>query len=79
MAALTNVLLGVYTIIQSGSFPTHADWVTMLKSTVAIVISYLLKNLGTNNTGQLLTRDKPVVTVPADKLNEVIKEADAQK
>jgi hypothetical protein len=78
LAALTNVLLGVYTIIQSGSFPTHADWVTMLKSTVAIVISYLLKNLGTNNTGQILKKDQPVVTVPADKLNEVIKEADSK-
>ena len=78
LAALTNVLLGVYTIIQSGNFPTHADWAVMLKSTIAIVISYLLKNLGTNNTGQLLKKDQPVVKVSAEKLDEVIKEADAK-
>jgi len=72
LAALTNVLLGLYTVIQSGYFPTHDDWVTMLKSTIAIVISYLLKNLGTNNTGQLLKKDQPTVTVPAKELDKVI-------
>jgi len=75
LAALTNVLLGLYTIIQSGNFPTHADWIVMLKSTIAIVISYLLKNLGTNNTGQLLKKDQPVVTVSAKELDKVIDKA----
>ena len=75
LAALTNVLLGLYTIIQSGNFPTHADWIIMLKSTIAIVISYLLKNLGTNNTGQLLKKDQPVVTVSAKELDKVIDKA----
>src|SRR6187399_1127886 len=78
LAALTNVLLGLYTIVQSGNFPTHADWLVMLKSTIAIIISYLLKNLGTNNTGQLLKKDEPVVAVSAVKLDEVVKEAAAK-
>ncbi len=79
LAALTNVLLGLYTIVQSGNFPTHADWVMMLKSTFAIVLSYLLKNLGTNNVGQLFAKDKPITTVSAEKLDEVVKEANAAK
>lgn len=73
LAAITNVLLGLYTIIQSGKFPTYEDWLIMLKSTIAIVISYLLKNLGTNNTGQILKKDQPVVTVSAEKLEQVTK------
>ena len=71
LAALTNVLLGVYTIVQSGNFPTHSDWATMLKSTIAIVISYLLKNLSTNNVGQILSKDKPTVTVDAKQASAV--------
>jgi hypothetical protein len=63
LAALSNILLSLYTIINSGALPTHADLITMLKTTSAIILSYLLKNLGTNNVGQLLTKDKPVVTV----------------
>jgi hypothetical protein len=65
LAALTNVLLELYTIIQSGNWPTHADLITMTKTTFAIILSYLLKNLGTNNAGQLLKKDVSVVSVPA--------------
>ena len=68
LAALTNVLLSVYAIINTGAWPTHADWVTMLKATLAIVISYLLKNLGTNNVGEFLKKDKPIVHVDAEEL-----------
>lgn len=63
IAALSNVLLSLYSIINTGNFPTHADLIVMLKSTIAIVISYILKNLGTNNVGQFLSKDKPVIAV----------------
>lgn len=79
LAALTNVLLGLYTIIQSGNFPTQEDWIVMLKSTLAIIISYLLKNLGTNNTGQLLKKDQPVTLVSTEKLEEVVEQANENK
>jgi hypothetical protein len=59
LAAATNVLLGVYTIVNSGGFPTHADWAVMLKSTLAIVISNIIKALGTNNEGKLFAKDTP--------------------
>jgi len=75
LAALTNLLLGLYTIIQSGNFPTHADWLTMIKSTLAILLAYFIKNLSTNNTGQLFTKDKPTTTVPAKELEAVIEKA----
>lgn len=75
LAALTNVLLGTYAIINTGAWPTHADWMTMLKSTLAIIISYLLKNLGTNNVGEILQKDKPVVHVDATDLKELEKQA----
>lgn len=75
LAALTNVLLALYTMIQAGHFPEGKDWGDMLKSTVAIVISYLLKNLGTNNVGQILKKDEPTVTVPAKELEKVIDKA----
>ena len=74
IAAISNVLLGLYTIVQSGNFPGKEDWIVMFKSTIAIIISYLLKNLGTNNVGQILQKDKPVVMVSAKKLEEVVKD-----
>lgn len=75
LAALTNILLGAYAIINTGAWPTHADWMTMAKSTLAIVIAYLLKNLGTNNTGELLQKDKPVVRVDAEELQKLEEKA----
>lgn len=76
LAALTNILLSLYAIINTGAWPTHADWITMLKATLAIVISYLLKNLGTNNVGQILQKDKSVVHVDATDLKELEAKAD---
>lgn len=70
LAALSNVLLGLYSIIQTGAFPTQADLMIMLKSTLAIIISYLLKNLGTNNVGELLKKDKPTIVVDKEKAEE---------
>lgn len=70
LAALSNVLLGVYAIINTGAFPTQADWIVMLKSTLAIIIAYILKNLGTNNVGEILKKDKPVVLVDATKVDK---------
>lgn len=71
LAALTNVLLSLYAIINTGTFPTHADWIDMLRATLAIIIAYLLKNLGTNNVGELFKEDKPIVHVDATDLKEL--------
>lgn len=68
LAALMNVLLSLYTIINSGALPTHADWIMMLKSTSAIILAYLIKNLGTNNVGEMFTKDKPISAVSTEEL-----------
>ena len=75
LAALTNILLALYAIVQSGHLPTNGDWAVMLKSTLAILLSYFIKNLSTNNVGEMFTKDKPVVTVPAKELDKVIDKA----
>ena len=77
LAALTNVLLALYAIINSGAMPTQADWIAIAKTTAAIIIAYLLKNLGTNNVGQILTKDKPVVVADQKSLDKLEAKADS--
>lgn len=77
IAALSNIFLSLYAIINTGAWPTHADLMVMLKATIAIVLSYIIKNFKTNNVGELFTQDKPVTTVPTEKLNN-LKEKAAQ-
>lgn len=77
LAAIVNVLLTLYPVINSGHWPTHTDLSNMLTSTVAIIIGYLIKNLSTNNTGKILAKDEPVTTVPTEKLED-LKEKAAQ-
>lgn len=72
LAAGANALISLYTIIQSGSWPTSEDWKDILQATVAFIISYIVKNLFTNNTGKFLKKDEPVVVVPAKELEKVI-------
>jgi alanine dehydrogenase len=73
LAALSNILLSLYAIINTGEWPTHDDLMLMLKSTTAIVLSYIIKNISTNNVGQLFSKDKEVVTVDKQHL-ETLKE-----
>lgn len=71
LAAIMNILLALYPIINSGNWPTHADLVVMLKSTVAVILAYIIKNLSTNNVGEILEKDKPVVHVDATDLKQL--------
>lgn len=75
IAVITNILLGIYAIVQTNQFPSSEEWATMIKSTLAILIAYFIKNLGTNNVGQMFTADKPTVTVGAKELDKVIDKA----
>ena len=79
LAVATNALLSIYTLIDSGSWPTKEDWMDILRTSVAFIISYILKNLLTNNTGQLLKKDEPVVTVGAKELDKVVDKASEVK
>ena len=75
LAAIVNVLLGLYPIISSGQWPTTTDLQAMAKSTVAIIIGYLIKNLSTNNVGQILTKDKPTINVDVSTITKLQDEA----
>ena len=74
-SAITNALLTLYPIINAGSWPTSNDLHVMVKTTVAMIIAYLLKNLGTNNVGEFLKKDKPTIEVSAEKLEQKLDEA----
>src|SRR5690349_1245721 len=75
LAAGANALLSLYTIINSGAWPTREDWTDILRTTVAFIISYLIKNALTNNVGQFAKPDQPTVTVGAKELEKVIDKA----
>ena len=75
LAAATNALISLYTIINSGSWPTAEDWRDILQTTVAFMISYIVKNMLTNNVGQFAKKDQPTVTVSAKELDKVIDKA----
>lgn len=75
LAVATNALMSLYSIIDSGAFPTKEDWFDILRTSLAFMISYILKNLLTNNTGQMFSKDQPTVTVPAKELDKVIDKA----
>jgi hypothetical protein len=72
LAVFTNALMSLYSLLNSGAWPTKEDWMDILQTSVAFMISYMLKNLLTNNTGQLLKKDQPTVTVSAPELDKVI-------
>lgn len=75
LAGLTNLLLGLYPILSDGQMPTHADFVFMLRTTLAIIIAYFIKNLNTNNVGEMFSKDKAIVRVDAKELDELKKQA----
>ncbi len=79
LAALMNILLTLYPIISGGAWPTSADLQSMLKSTVAMILSYLIKNLSTNNVGQLFAKDKAVVTVDKEHLEDLKAQVETNK
>ena len=58
ITVLTAFLGGILEVLQSGSLP--ATWVVLqpiLELSLAAGVSYLLKNLFTNSTGELLKRE----------------------
>lgn len=75
LSAVVNVLLGLYTIINAGEWPTHADFIVMLKATIAIIIGNMIKVVSTNNVGELFKKDKPVVAVPTEELIQLKEQA----
>lgn len=52
-------------------FPTWAEWLPYIKSTLYAIGGYLAGKFGVNNVGQILTKDKPIVRVDAEALDEL--------
>lgn len=57
VAALTAVVTGVYTSIQSGTLPDLATLKTIGMTALLAGISYLCKNLLTNSNDELLKKE----------------------
>lgn len=56
VAVLTSALVIINDTISAGSFAF--DWGHIWKTSVAAAVAYLLKQLITNNQGELLAKDK---------------------
>ena len=55
LAALTGAITSVYQMSSAGAF----SWSTLGLAILAAFSGYLVLNLATNNTGQLLKKDNP--------------------
>lgn len=62
-------------IIHERSLPPYAEIAPILEAALYFFVGYLGINLGTNNVGQFLKKDEPVVTVGAKELDKVIDKA----
>ena len=72
LAAFTALLTGLYDLISSGSMGW--DWTTfkpIVLSSIGAFVAYLLKNLITNNTGQLGKADKETVLVSKEQAAQI--------
>lgn len=72
LAVATNALMSLYSLLNSGSWPTTEDWKDILQTSVAFMISYIVKNLLTNNVGQMFKKNEPTTTVSTKELDKVI-------
>ncbi len=60
MAFLTIVVTGLYTSLSATPphFPTGAEWGTLLLMGLASAVAYLIKNVFTNSSGEVLKKEK---------------------
>ncbi len=57
-------------------FPSWPEWLPYVKATVYAIGGYLAGKLGVNNVGQILKKDKPIVHVDAQALDQLKAKAD---
>lgn len=57
VAVLAVVTSSLVVIFDAGHFPTTAEWMSIAKIAGTAAVSYLLKNLFTNNTGDFANKD----------------------
>lgn len=71
LTVFTSLLSGLYVLLSEDHFPTWIEFKPYVIAALAGFVSYILKNIGTNNVGQILKQDKPVVPVEVEKLEEL--------
>jgi len=60
---------------ETPHFPTWVEWLPYVKGTVVAIGGYLAGKLGVNNVGQILKKDRPIVRVDVETLNDLKAEA----
>lgn len=60
-------------------FPSWVEWLPYVKATLYAIGGYITGKLGVNNVGQIFTKDKPIVHVDAQALEELKEKADSAK
>lgn len=58
VAFFTVVLMGVYSIVQTGVFPNWIALKPILISGVGAALAYIIKNFFSNSDNQFLTKEK---------------------
>ena len=76
MKSCGGLIIGIIIKLIQDKFklPEYSEVEPLLEATAYFFLSYLGLNAATNNNGQLFKKDQPVVTVSAEKLNEIIKD-----
>jgi len=78
--SIAGLLIGVVIkVIHDRQLPPYEEIAPILEAAVYFLVGYLGINAATNNVGQLFSKDKPVVTVSANKLEKVVDEANKPK
>lgn len=62
---------------RADHFPAYTEWQPYIKATIYFFVLYLFKNFGTNNVGQFLKADKPIVHVDKEQLEQLQQKADS--
>jgi hypothetical protein len=52
-------------------FPTWVEWLPYIKGTAVAIGGYLAGKFGVNNVGQILKKDRPVVKIDVETLNDL--------
>lgn len=52
-------------------FPTWVEWLPYVKATLYAIGGYIAGKFGVNNVGQIFTKNKPVVPVAVETLNDL--------
>lgn len=71
--------LGNSVMQEQPHFPnTWVEWYPYVKNIVYAAAGYVFAKFGINNVGQILQRNKDVLLVPKDHLDELIQKANKQ-